>query len=119
MSRLPITLITNPQYGNAIYIDSGVRDIWIKDNRFQSDGSLKVIDSNGASRLTITGNYIEGYLWLLSGTSDSVVSSNEIHSSAWLAIGVPTQSILQNNRVYTDGIPFLVVGGYTVQPVRA
>ncbi len=103
--------ITNPQYGNAIYIDSGVRDIWIKDNRFQSDGSLKVIDSNGASRLTITGNYIEGYLWLLSGTSDSVVSDNEIRSSAWLAIGVPTQSILQNNRVYTDGTPFLVVGG--------
>lgn len=102
--------ITNSQYGNAIYIDNGVTDIWIKDNRFRGDTGSQAINSNGASKLTITGNYIEGHLALLSGTSDSVVSGNEIHSSAWLGLAVPTRSIVRDNLIFNDGQALYVDG---------
>lgn len=103
-------LIIRPAYSNAIYIDNGVKDIWIEANHFESDGGLQAINSNGASNLTITGNYIEGHLSLLNGTSDSVVSGNEIRSTAWLGVGVPTRSIVRDNLIFNDGTPILVAG---------
>jgi len=106
-------LILNPAYANALYIDNGVTDIWIRDNRFQGDAGLQAVNSNGASDLTITGNYIEGHLALLAGTSNSVVSGNEIRSSAWLAIGVPHRSRVMDNDIYTDGTPLFIDNGIT------
>jgi Right handed beta helix region len=103
-------LIINPQYHNAIYIDNGAHAIRIESNDFQSDGGLQAINSNGGRNLTIRDNYIEGHLWLLSGTSDSLVEGNEIHSTIWLGMSVPTRSIVRDNLIFNDGAPLHVDG---------
>lgn len=103
--------VSEPLYSDLIYIDAQAFDIAIEDNRFE--GGAMAVNSNGARGLSINRNYIEGYLWLLSGTRDSEVVGNEIYApaSAWLGLAVPTYSIVTGNRVYADGTPIYLDGG--------